>query len=55
MHAFLILCEELEVTPIGLKREEPIADMNDSVDQDHVVVPLIQRALVSAIGSRECG
>ena len=44
--------DELEVTPIGGDREELVIEMNDLVVQNHVVIPLIQRAFVSAFGNR---
>ena len=44
--------EELEVTPIGPEREELVIEMNDLVVQNYVVIPLIQRAFVSAFGNR---
>ena len=43
--------EELQVTPIGPEREELVIEMNDLVVQEHVVIPLIQRAFVSAFGN----
>ena len=42
----------LKVTPIGLERENLVIKMNDIVVQNHVVIPLIQRALVSAFDNR---
>ena len=44
--------ETLTMTPVGPAREELVMDMNDLVVQSHVVVPLVRRALVSAVGNR---
>ena len=43
--------EELQTTPIGPERETLVIEMNDLVVQEHVVIPLIQRAFVSAFGN----
>ena len=44
--------EALTMAPVGPAREDLVMDMNDLVVQNHVVVPLVQRALVSAVGNR---
>ena len=44
--------EALSMTPVGPAREELVMDMNDLVVQNHVVVPLVRRASVSAVSNR---
>ena len=44
--------EALTMTPIGPEREELVIEMNDLVVQNYVVIPLVQRALVSAFSNR---
>ena len=42
------LHEELKRTPVGTDREKLVIRMNDMLVQNHVVIPLVYRALVSA-------
>ena len=42
------LHEELKQTPIGPDRENLVIRMNDMLVQNHVVIPLVHRAFVSA-------
>lgn len=44
--------EALTMTPIGPEREELVMEMNDLVVQNYVVMPLVQRASVSAFSNR---
>lgn len=43
------LHEELKQTPIGPDREKLVIRMNDMLVQNHVVIPLVYRAFVSAL------
>ena len=45
------LHEELKRTPIGPDRENLVIRMNDMLVQNHVVIPLVQRAFVSAFSN----
>lgn len=45
------LHEELKGTPIGPDRENLVIRMNDMLAQNHVVIPLVHRAFVSAFSS----
>lgn len=45
------LHEELKRTPIGPDRENLVIRMNDMLVQNHVVIPLVHRAFVSAFSS----
>ena len=45
------LHEELKRTPIGSDRENLVIRMNDMLVQNHVVIPLVYRAFVSAFSS----
>ena len=44
--------EELRDTPIGPDRQELVIEMNDLVVQNYVMIPLVQRASVSAFSNR---
>lgn len=45
------LYQELTRTPIGPNRENLVIRMNDILIQNHVVIPLVDRPFVSAIGN----
>ena len=45
------LHEELKRTPIGPDRENLVIQMNDMLVQNHVVIPLVNRAFVSAFSN----
>lgn len=45
------LYEELKQTPVGPDRENLVIRMNDMLVQNHVVIPLVDRAFVSALSN----
>lgn len=45
------LHEELKQTPVGPDRENLVIRMNDMLVQNHVVIPLVDRAFVSALSN----